>query len=217
LKSPLSIGGLDVAAGRARHLRRAGVCVATGYGIKLQVLRGQLHVEDGVGRDRRCRVFSRATHGISRLVVIGSDGYLTLEAVRWLHRLGIQLIHLDRDGSLLASSATAVGDARLRRQQALAAGGPLGVEVARSLMEEKLAGQRRLLTRLDAPADLVEEFERQQARLDPTATLDEVLAAEREAAQAYWSAWGECACVSPLATRRRCPSTGMCSASEVRS
>jgi CRISPR-associated endonuclease Cas1 len=171
------------------HLRKAGVCVATGYGIKIHTLRGQLRVEDGVGRDRRTQVYSRATHGISRLVVIGSDGYITLEAVRWLNRLGIQLIHLDRDGTLLASSSVAAGDARLRRQQALAAGSPLGVEVARSLMEAKLAGQRRVLDLLDPAAQLVVEFERQQARLDGQCTLDEVLAAEREAAQTYWTAW----------------------------
>jgi CRISPR-associated endonuclease Cas1 len=170
------------------HLRKAGVCVATGYGIKIHTLRGQLRVEDGVGRNRRTRIYSRATHGISRLVVIGSDGYITLEAVRWLNRLGIQLIHLDRDGTLLASSAVAAGDARLRRQQALAAGSPLGVEVARSLMELKLAGQRRVLDLLDPPAELVAEFERQQARLDGC-SFEEVLAAEREAAQAYWTAW----------------------------
>lgn len=176
-------------AGLTRHLRRAGVCVATGYGIKIFVQRGQLVVEDGIGRDRRTRVYSRATHGINRLVVIGTDGYITLEAVRWLNRLGIQLIHLDRDGTLLASSAVAAGDARLRRQQALAAGSPLGVEVARSLMEAKLAGQRRVFDRLDPAAELVAEFERQRVRLDTPCSLDEVLAAEREAAQVYWAAW----------------------------
>ena len=54
-------------ASLTHHLRRAGVCVASGYGIKVFVQRGQLVVEDGIGRDRRRRVFNRATHGISRL------------------------------------------------------------------------------------------------------------------------------------------------------
>jgi hypothetical protein len=36
---------------------------------------------------------------------------------------------------------------------------------------------------------LVAEFERQQARLDDGCLFDEVLAAEREGAQAYWTAW----------------------------
>lgn len=81
-------------AGLINHLRRASVCVASGYGIKVQLRRGHLVVEDGLGRDRRGRTYSRATHGIGRLVLIGSDGFVTLEAIRWVHRLGIALIHL---------------------------------------------------------------------------------------------------------------------------
>jgi CRISPR-associated endonuclease Cas1 len=172
------------------RLRRAGVCVATGYGIKVLVQRGQLVVEDGIGRDRRRRVYSRATHGVSRLVVIGSDGFISLEAIRWLQRLGISLIHLDRDGTLLASSAVAAGDARLRRLQAAAGESPLGVEIARGLMQSKLAGQARVLDRLAPTSAIVATFEQQLAALEAAASLDQVLAAEREAAQAYWGAWG---------------------------
>ena len=172
------------------HLRRAGVCVATGYGIKVFVQRGQLVVEDGIGRDRRKRVYSRATHGINRLVVIGTDGFISLEAIRWLHRLGISLIHLDRDATLLASSAVAAGDARLRRLQAAAGESPLGAEVARGLMQAKLTGQARVLDQLSPTPAIAATFEQQLAALDAAGSLDEVLAAEREAAQAYWAAWG---------------------------
>jgi CRISPR-associated endonuclease Cas1 len=177
-------------AGLTHHLRRAGVCVATGYGIRLFVQRGQLVVEDGVGRDRRRRVYSRATHGISRLVVIGTEGFISLEAIRWLQRLGISLIHLDRDATLLASSAVAAGDARLRRLQAVAGESPLGVEIARRLMQSKLAGQARVLDLLSPTATIVAAFGQQLDLLDAAGSLDEVLAAEREAAQTYWAAWG---------------------------
>lgn len=172
------------------HLRRAGVCVATGYGIKLFVQRGQLVVEDGIGRDRRRRVFSRATHGVSRIVVIGTDGFISLEAIRWLQRLGISLIHLDRDATLLASSAAGAGDARLRRLQAAAGENPLGVEIARGLMQSKLTGQTRVLGLLSPTPTIAEALRQQLAALDAAASLDEVLAAEREAARAYWGAWG---------------------------
>ena len=50
--------------------------------------------------------------------MIGTDGFISLEAIRWLQRLGIALIHLDRDGNMLATSARTAGDARLRRLQA---------------------------------------------------------------------------------------------------
>ena len=64
-------------AGLTHHLRRAGVCVASGYGIKIQVRRGQLLVEDGLGRKRRSRVYSRASHGISRTRTRGSGSLHT--------------------------------------------------------------------------------------------------------------------------------------------
>jgi CRISPR-associated endonuclease Cas1 len=147
-------------------------------------------VEDGVGRDRRTRVFSRATHGINRLFVIGSDGYVTLDAVRWLHQLGIALIHLDRDGAILATSTPHGGDARLRRLQAAAAGNDTGIEVSRMLLRAKLDGQATVLAALPAGRPTTDDFEKAAAALESAASLDELRWAERDAALAYWTAWG---------------------------
>jgi CRISPR-associated endonuclease Cas1 len=176
-------------AGLTHHLRRAAVCAASGYGIKIQVRRGQLLVEDGLGRDRRSRVYSRATHGISRLVVIGSDGFITFEAVRWLQRLGIALVHLDRDGNILATSSPHGGDTRLRRLQATAWGSETGREMARMLLQAKLDGQARVLETLTGDAEPLAAFAAANSRLGTAATVDELVWAERDAALAYWSAW----------------------------
>jgi CRISPR-associated endonuclease Cas1 len=176
-------------AALTHHLRRAGVCVASGYGIKIQVNRGHLVVEDGLGRDRRARTYSRATHGISRLVVLGSDGFITLEAVRWLHRLGIALIHIDRDGNILATSSPHGGDARLRRLQAASTGTEAGSEIARALLQAKLDGQSSVLAALSAEAGTRESFAAAHSRLSTARSLDELIWAERDAALAYWTAW----------------------------
>jgi CRISPR-associated endonuclease Cas1 len=173
------------------HLRRAGVCVASGYGIKIQVRRGHLVVEDGLGRDRRSRTYARATHGISRVVVLGSDGFITLESVRWLHGLGIALIHLDRDGNILATSTPHGGDARLRRLQAAALVSEAGLEVARTLLQAKLDGQANVLDALPAAAETRESFTAAYLRLGAASKLDELVWAERDAALAYWTAWGD--------------------------
>jgi CRISPR-associated endonuclease Cas1 len=177
-------------AGLTRHLRRAGVCVASGYGIKIQVRRGHLVIEDGLGRNRRCRTYSRATHGISRVVVVGSDGFISLEAIRWLHRLGIALIHLDRDGNILATSSPHGGDARLRRLQASALGNETGLEIARMLLQAKLDGQASVLDALPSAAATRESFAAAYSRLGTAGNLDELVWAERDAALAYWAAWG---------------------------
>ena len=179
----------DSSAVLTHHLRRAGVCVASGYGIKISVRLGQLVVEDGIGRERRTRRYPRATHNISRVVVIGPDGFISLEAIRWLHRLGIALIHLDRDTSILATSSPGRADARLRRLQAAAAATSTGVEIARTLLQAKLDGQAGVLDQLEAEPDTRATFAAALSRLGAADTLDRLIWAERDAALAYWKTW----------------------------
>jgi CRISPR-associated endonuclease Cas1 len=170
--------------------RRGQVCVVEGHGLRVSVTRSQLAVTDGVGRNRRERRYTRAGHGLSRLVVIGSTGSVTLEALRWLADLGIAFVHLDRDGRLLThSAAVEVDQPRLRRAQALAFSTATGLEIARYLLSEKFRGQGALLDRL-APTDGIRAgFETARGELEEAKTLDELLAAEREGALAYWAAW----------------------------
>src|SRR5260370_13562311 len=106
----------------ARHLsERYGVVTIFGYGIKVLVDRGHLLVEDGIGAERRQARFPRVGHGLKRLVVIGSDGMVSLAAIRWLADQKAAFVMLERDGSVLAATGpVGSSDARLRRAQALA-------------------------------------------------------------------------------------------------
>lgn len=171
------------------RLRRGQVCVAEGFGIRIRVSRQHLVIDDGIGRNRRTRTYARATHGLSRLIVIGNDGYVTLGAIRWLTNLGIGYLHLDRDGHILASTETGSGDARLRRLQAHSATSPVGVEIARHLLAVKVDGQARNLDLI--PGDRLGRgpIGYWQERIRDGTTLDELLEAEREAAAAYWNCW----------------------------
>jgi CRISPR-associated endonuclease Cas1 len=169
---------------------RNGVCVADGYGIHIGVERRRLVVSDGIGRHRRLRRFTRVGHGVNRLVVLGHHGQITLDAVRWLDDVGIQLLHIDTDGAVLLSSARpGLDDARLRRSQALATSTDVGLSISTELLDAKLAGQadvaRRLLN-VDAAATHIEG-----ARKDlPTArTLDDAREIESAAAGAYFASW----------------------------
>ena len=170
-------------------LRRGAVCVAQGFGIRIRVERQHLVVEDGSGRNRRLRRYARATHGLSRLVVIGSEGYVSLEALRWLTRLGIGYVHLDRDGNILATSMGGTADARLRRQQALAATAPVGLEIARYLLAAKLEGQHQNLEHFPQSTGAQEALSYWKTQVERAATLDDLLEAEREAAAHYWACW----------------------------
>ena len=57
---------------------RHGVLTLFGYGIQVRVDRGHLLLEDGIGSDRQQVRLPRVGHGLRRLVVIGSDGMVTL-------------------------------------------------------------------------------------------------------------------------------------------
>jgi hypothetical protein len=61
---------------------RNGALVLGGYGVRVAVERGQLAVSDGIGRERREGLLSRATCGLKRLVVLGHSGTISFEALR---------------------------------------------------------------------------------------------------------------------------------------
>jgi hypothetical protein len=82
---------------------------------------GHLTLEDGIGADRRHARLPRVGHGLKRLVVIGSDGTVSLAALRWLADQDAAFVMLERDGSLLATTGPVrPSDVRLRRAQGLA-------------------------------------------------------------------------------------------------
>src|SRR5438874_707372 len=167
-----------------------GVCVVDGYGLRVSVERRHLVVADGLGRHRRHRRFARAIHGLRRLVILGHSGTVSLEALRWLDRVGIYFLHLDTDGKVLASTAQPqLDDSRLRRTQALAAGTPVGLAIVSGLLKAKLSGQGQVAAHhLDAPdtADRIASFRQQ---LDHVSSLSEVREIEAGAAQTYFAAW----------------------------
>jgi hypothetical protein len=83
---------------------RHGVVTLSGYGMRVQVEGGHLILEGGIGPDRRQARFPRVGHGLRRLVVIGSDGMVSLAALRWLADQDAAFVMLERDGSVLATT-----------------------------------------------------------------------------------------------------------------
>jgi CRISPR-associated endonuclease Cas1 len=190
----------------AAQLRRRGnVCVVSGYGVKVTVSRGQLLVSDGHGSERRERRYTRANSKLARLVMLGHAGYITLEAIRWLADLGIPFLQLNADGRLLTTSATGTADARLRRAQAVNADNEVGLEIARSLLSDKVAGQHALLGRLNADQWLVESFDQATELLQAAGSINQLVMAERDAALAYWQAWSTLETPFGAADRERVP------------
>ncbi len=124
---------------------RNGVATLFGYGIGVRVDRGHLVFEDGIGPALRGARLSRVGHGLKRLVVIGSDGMVSLAALRWLADQKASFIMLDRDGSVLVTTGPVrSSDARLRRAQACAHVSGIALPITHELTRQKLAGQERV-------------------------------------------------------------------------
>jgi CRISPR-associated endonuclease Cas1 len=171
---------------------RHGVVTLFGYGIQVRVDRGHLLLEDGIGPDRRLLRFPRVGHGLRRLIVIGSDGMVSLSALRWLADQDAAFVMLDRDGSVLATTGPVrSSDAKLRRAQALAHSSGAALRITRELITQKLTGQERVARNklLDtATADTIARFRSELLSAD---SIPPIRLIESQAARVYWAAWSK--------------------------
>jgi CRISPR-associated endonuclease Cas1 len=172
------------------HPGRQGVVTLSGYGINVRVDRGHLLVEDGIGADRQRARFPRVGHGLNRLVIIGSDGMVSLSALRWLADQKAAFVMLERDGSVLATTGPVYpSDARLRRAQALACQSGLALYIARELIDKKLAGQERVARYTLLATQTANAISRYRVELKDAESPEQIRLIEAQAAGIYWAAW----------------------------
>jgi CRISPR-associated endonuclease Cas1 len=185
---------------------RRGVVTLVGYGIQARVDRGHLLIEDGIGAARRHARFPRVGHGIRRLVVIGSEGMVSLAALRWLADQDVAFSLLERDGKVLAvTGPVRSSDAKLRRAQALAHSSGAALRITGELISRKLAGQEQVARHKlldDATADKIAQFRAKVPAADSIATVRLI---EAQAALTYWLAWRTLPICFPRNDLRRVP------------
>lgn len=169
---------------------RQGVVTLFGYGINVHVDRGHLTIQDGIGPERREARLARVGHGLRRLVVIGSDGIVSLAALRWLADQDAAFVMLDRVGEVLAvTGPVRPSDARLRRAQSLAQYSGAASKIAVELVRQKLIGQERLVRERFQNESSAETIARARAALMKARSSEEIRRWEAHGALAYWSAW----------------------------
>jgi len=185
---------------------RHGVVTLSGYGIHVQVDRGHLLLADGIGCDRRKARFARVGHGLKRLIMIGSNGIVSLSALRWLADQDVAFVMLNRNGSVLATTGPVrPSDARLRRAQALALHSDVGLRIARGLIDQKLAAQEALARNRLSNQTSANAIADARAELPKANTGEEIRFLESRAASAYWSAWRSLPITYPKVDSRRIP------------
>jgi len=167
-----------------------GVVTLFGYGIKVHVDRGHLTLQDGIGPVRREAQLPRIGHGLRRLVVIGSDGFVSLAALRWLADQDASFVMLDRDGSVLATTGPVrSSDARLRRAQALAHQSGVALKISKDLLDQKLIAQEQLVREKLQHSGAADRIAEMRRGLPICQSIDALRPLEALAAKAYWAAW----------------------------
>lgn len=162
-----------------------GTCILSGYGVKVSVRSHHLVCEDGVCEKRRAARLHRATSGLKHLVILASDGYISLAALQFLADIGAGLLVIGDEDVILAHAPSGCDYPHLRRAQALAPFTPLGFTLLRDLITAKIQGQ----------AETLKEFT-ENSLLDGLAVAaaaaedDNLLRTlESRAACLYWQAW----------------------------
>lgn len=161
------------------------VMVVDGHEVKLMVRNGQLEVTDGVPGNKRTRKLARVPRVVKRLVILGGNGLVSLEALRWLAGAGIGLTAIDPDGTVTATNGSDAGDARLIRHQVAG-----NFAAMRYLIAAKLRGQAANLTRFcdgKGEADILTIAEAVD-RGDVT-DLEDLRGMEGQGAQVQWQVW----------------------------
>jgi CRISPR-associated endonuclease Cas1 len=159
-----------------------------GHGVKVYTQRGHLVLEDGVADEREVRRIPRATRGVSRIVMHGSSGYVTFEAMQWMKDTQIRFVQLGYDDDVIAMSDFEP-DIHLDvlRAQVETSRTSAALETAKSLIRRKLEGQQRILEDLESAA--AEEFPELIRQLSSIASNQDLLSLEAVAAHKYWVAW----------------------------
>jgi CRISPR-associated endonuclease Cas1 len=187
-------------------IRKSGVLVLTGYGVRVQVNAGHLLTNDGIADERRIIRLPRVGHGLRRLVIIGNDGFVTFEALRWLADQDAAFVMLDRDGSVLATTGPVrPSDARLRRAQALAHQSGAALTISRELISRKLTGQEQIARDVLRDEPVAKLIASARVDLAKAETIGGIRLLESQAAHAYWSLWRNVPVMFPANDLKRMP------------
>jgi CRISPR/Cas system-associated endonuclease Cas1 len=173
------------------QISKHGVLVLWGFGIKVRMDRDAFLAEWGVGLKRYQVRLSRVEgHKLRRVVLIGSDGYFSLEALRFITDVGASLEVIDKRGkALMVCSPVAPSVSKLRRAQSLALTNGVALAISKEIISEKLADQAALVRDILNNPTIADTIARIKAELSSAESIEAVRLVEARGSKKYWSAW----------------------------
>lgn len=188
------------------QIPRNGVLTLCGYGIHVAMQAGHLAMRESFGSDHRSYRLPRVGHGLKRLVIVGSDGCVSLAALRWLADQKAAFVMLERNGRVLTvTGPVRPSDSRLRRAQALASQSETALRISRELIDKKLAGQESVARHKLLATETAESILRHRAALAEADTPEKIRLVESRAASAYWAVWRNLSIKFPTKDETRIP------------
>jgi CRISPR-associated endonuclease Cas1 len=173
-------------------IRKSGTLVLSGWGVRIQVRAGHLFIEDGIADERRKFHLPKVCHGLRRLVCIGSEFFITGEALLWLAAQNAAFVNLDKRGRVIVvCGPVSPSDSKLRRAQSLALGNGTALKISKELISQKLAGQESLVRDMlhdSATADAIARF---RTKLPTAESIERVTLTEALAAKLYWHSFAD--------------------------
>lgn len=125
----------------------------SGYGINLSVDGGRLVVRNGRDLDREPKevVLRPKSDEYDGVVVYGHTGNITLDAMKWLAKHGVQLIVLNWDGKLLYTlDPPEIKASKYRMAQYNTYASPKRIGIAKALIAAKIASTTKVVDWLGA-------------------------------------------------------------------
>ena len=176
-----------------QQLPKHGVLVLHGFGVKVRLDNSHFLAEWGVGLERyQVRLSRVEAHKLRKVILLGSDGYISLEALRFISDVGATFSMLDKRGkAVMVCAPVSPSDSKLRRAQSLALGNGVALAISKLIISEKLASQAALvrdMLRNGVAADAILRFRDELPRAE---TLASVRIIEAQGAKLYWHCWSD--------------------------
>jgi CRISP-associated protein Cas1 len=171
--------------------------ILTGHGVKLRVDRGALLVRNGFTHhpqtQEEWRLFPGDPRMPSRIVLLDTSGYITLDVIQWISSQQVPLVLLNWKGEVtsVCGGDGTQSDPQLRQSQLAAQKNGLGLKISIQLITDKLRNSQETLFTL--PAVNHEPARRRIAniirRLDHSKDMAELRFYEARAAFTYFAQW----------------------------
>ncbi len=163
-----------------------------GHGIRMNIDGAKLHIRDGrfsTKEEPASYVFAPKKIDIDSIAIYGQSGGISIPAIRWLVKQGIQVTVLNWDGKLLTTMLPPESvQIKTKFDQYRAYENPaIRIKIARKLIEAKFERTRLVLDFLAQRYPVIErDIDREAKKLGGANTIKEVMGFEGAVAQLYW-------------------------------